>query len=318
MKKIYHLIGIIIFIFILTKIDFAKLFLDLRNIRIQYLLLLNTLAIPTLFLRSLRWNKLLQAQRINYPLKDAFLAYLGAFFAGIVTPARIGELVKAHYLKKDRGVGYSESFASIFLDRVFDISGLFLISAAGMILFFYGFKPIGIYALAIFVALSAVFLILWFRYGLFEKSGRFFYRSIFSKVDERMLKGQLKVFLSNTRMITAKPIFFTALALTIAAFGFYFLECFFLARICSINLPFLTIVIIVSLSSIASMLPVTFFGIGTRDASLIYLFSLYGLSTESAVTYSFLMFLSFYVFCGIFGFIGWVIKGSIRLNDAEA
>ena len=56
-----------------------------------------------------------------------------------------------------------------------------------------------------------------------------------------------------------------------------------------------------SISSIVTLLPLSFSGIGTRDAALIYLFSIISFSQETALIFSFLIFLTFHIFGGLIG-----------------
>ena len=56
-----------------------------------------------------------------------------------------------------------------------------------------------------------------------------------------------------------------------------------------------------SISSIVTLLPLSFSGIGTRDAALIYLFSIISFSQETALIFSFLILLTFHIFGGLIG-----------------
>ena len=68
-----------------------------------------------------------------------------------------------------------------------------------------------------------------------------------------------------------------------------------------------------AISNLISFLPVSVSGIGTRDAALIYLFSLVNIQPEIAVTYSFLVFVNFFIAGGIIGAISWWFK-PLKIN----
>jgi len=71
-----------------------------------------------------------------------------------------------------------------------------------------------------------------------------------------------------------------------------------------------------ALSNLISFIPISISGLGTRDAILIYLFSLIGLKPELAVSYAFLIFITFFVSGGLMGFVAWWIhplEGGVRI-----
>ena len=63
-----------------------------------------------------------------------------------------------------------------------------------------------------------------------------------------------------------------------------------------------------AITNLISFIPITISGLGTREAMLIFLFSLLGLSSEHAVTYSLLVFSVFYIGGALFGLVAWMIN----------
>ncbi len=63
-----------------------------------------------------------------------------------------------------------------------------------------------------------------------------------------------------------------------------------------------------AISNLISFIPISISGLGTRDATLIYLFSLISLKPELAVSYAFLVFITFFVCGGLMGAVAWWIK----------
>ena len=68
-----------------------------------------------------------------------------------------------------------------------------------------------------------------------------------------------------------------------------------------INISFIDVVYAFSLMSIVLLLPISIAGFGSREASLIFLLSLYGISPEVAISFSILQFFVFYVGGSIVG-----------------
>lgn len=308
MKRYYHLIGIIILGIIFTKVDFQQIISQFSRLNIMLFLFINLLILPSMFLKSCRWRYLLRLQGIDYSAGSSFMAYLGGIFCGIITPGRIGEMTKALYLKEDKDIPLAEGVAGIFVDRLFD---LYILTLLGGIGGFYFLTPEKAeYRIFIFLAVLFILLIplLLFNKTILEKIVRAAYKTLMRRLDKGVFNGQFKDFLCAVKKIIAGPIYFPFI-LSAGAYLIYFYQCYLLANLAYIDISLMILASIVAISTLASLLPITILGIGTREASLIYLFSLVGLSAESAVVYSFLLFLSFYVCTGFLAYIGWLVKG---------
>ncbi len=94
--------------------------------------------------------------------------------------------------------------------------------------------------------------------------------------------------------------------LTIAAYFVFFKGCYLLGLSVDIHLPFIKIVFFVTFANLLSFLPISFSGIGTREGSLVYLFSTENLSGESALAFSVLIFATTYLLFGVVGFVSFM------------
>jgi uncharacterized protein (TIRG00374 family) len=308
MKKYYHFIGLFILAVILTRIDYHKLITVFSKINLLLFSLSNILIIPFLFIKAYRWRYILRLQGIDYSMRDSFLSYLGGVYAGIITPGRIGEAIKALYLRRDKNVLLAEGFVSIFIDRFLDLYLLALFGSLGL-LSFINLQGAGyIVLVAIVVALVVVAPSLLFNKYILEKIAAFVYASMIYKIDKNILKGQFKIFLAGVKKVIANGIF-VPFVLTILSYLIFFAQCYVLIRLIPIGLSYIGVIFLVSISNIVSILPITVFGLGVREVSMIYLLSLRNIPAEPALTYSFLLFVSFYVINGVVAFMGWHAKG---------
>ena len=107
--------------------------------------------------------------------------------------------------------------------------------------------------------------------------------------------------LSNLRIIV--PALATA-ALTAIAF----LQCYLITVSLSISISFVYLAFCVSVASLVSLIPISISGLGTREATMIVLFSRVGLSSESAVSFSLTYLLVFNVFTAVIGAFIWFIS----------
>ncbi len=102
-------------------------------------------------LRFLRWQGYLRQLGHRIPTLPSLLCYLGGF-AFTITPGKAGEAVRSLYLKQ-RGVGYAQSLAALFSERLLDLVAMLLLALAGALVF-----PQGRWLLALAAALILVLL----------------------------------------------------------------------------------------------------------------------------------------------------------------
>lgn len=304
MKRIslIKIIGIIIFFVILTKIDFQKLGSIIPLIRPSYLFAAIVLALFPLLFKAFRWKYILKLQQINYPIKDSFLAYLSSFYAGIVTPAKLGEFVKVFYLQKSKNVSFGMAFSSVMIDRILDLFFLVLFSLAG-IFYFYVYKDYLIVLIA-FLVLMLIIMAL-----LINKNFRNSFVKILLAVIKKKYKTKLQVqaddFFSGFDVI-GKITFIVPVFLTLIAYVIFFFRCYLISRSLDMPVSFAYLAFSISVTGILVLLPITVAGIGIRDASLIFLFWQVGISKEMALAYSFLFLLVINVMSGLVGAFAWM------------
>jgi len=82
--------------------------------------------------RFLKWHYFTQSLNLEIPLKDNFLI----FFAGLslaITPAKVGEAIRAFLLKKNSATDLSKGLASTFSERLIDLLAVTLLALIGVI-----------------------------------------------------------------------------------------------------------------------------------------------------------------------------------------
>lgn len=136
MRKRHLLIGIIIIILSLyyafKDVSMTELGNAMLSVHYAYLFPAVFLVIVSYILRAIRWRYLLKpvkditTSRIFSPLMVGFMANM--------LPARAGELIRAYLLGKKESISFSASFATIFIERLFDM--LFVLLLLFTILFF--------------------------------------------------------------------------------------------------------------------------------------------------------------------------------------
>jgi len=286
-KIFLHLLGPAVFIYILTQIDFGFLKEKLLKVNIYFLILSVVFIAVQIALRGLKWRTLLTGLGINLNKSDAINLYWLGTFIGTATPGRLGELVKVYFLK-EKGYDAFRSFFSVFFDRLTDVLTLLFL---GFFIFLFFIKGIGSYIIIVGL-LSVLFLIFVF----FLLDNRSFLHKRFSKLVEKLFSIDLEKYnkfsflklwqgikgLKKTQII----IFFIYL---IFSWLFYFASRYMISLALELELSFLEVSMISVLTAVATMLPISMAGIGTRDAAVIYLFGLFSLNKETALLFSLLI-----------------------------
>lgn len=309
-KRYYKLIGILILAVILTRLDFNNLFAVLKKVNIYKFFMINLLLAPNLFLKSLRWKYILKFQSICYSVKDAFLVYLSGIYAGMVTPGRLGEAVKALYLKNDKSVPFGKGLATIVIDRLCDLYFLLLVGLFGIAIYCQFFNSWLFLISIIFLFFGAPYMLT--RQGLIAKVTSLFTNAGYFKKYSHKFKFHFEEFYAVIKAININLVIILTVV-TLFSYLIYYWHSYLLFLLVAPDISFLTVMFFVSITALISALPITMIGIGAREASLIYLFSLIGRSAEEAVCISLLIFVSFHVNTAILGLISWYIKGRVQV-----
>jgi len=136
-KQLLHLfISIIIVVvslyYVFKSVSFTEFTDALRSMRYIYLLPAIFLVAVGYLVRAIRWRYLIA------PIKEVktvdLFSPLMVGFMGNMLPARAGEVLRAYLLGKKENLSFSASFATIFIERLFDM-GFVLFLLFGVLIF---------------------------------------------------------------------------------------------------------------------------------------------------------------------------------------
>ncbi|MBP7653114.1 flippase-like domain-containing protein [Candidatus Dependentiae bacterium] len=302
-KKFYTLfkiIGIIIFFYILSKQD-LKTIKEIFSKTDYFIVFLSILLFPVMiFLKTLRIKSVLSCYT-NEKLdsKIIYKSYMESYFWGTITPGKVGEFSRFFYINSV----IKSKILSLFLVLIDRFIDLFLIIITGMISFFYLLfytGKIGFYRFSMLCAVCVVIFVL-INYLLLNKKLYI------------LLSGILKKFFTNFSLLNELPDYakngLTGMIakwnfITIVSWAIYFFQIFLLAAALKINLSYGIIVVIISLSSLIALVPVSISGLGTRDAVIIYILSkIFNFPTEQGFSLAVLVFFIMYIEV-IMGYVG--------------
>jgi len=312
LKNLTFLIGIFLFIVILFNINIKETISILQGINIYLLLLLLFLRFIYVLVKSISWKTLLSAKKIEISTYKSFWIYSIGLFIGMVTPGRVGDLIRVVYLKKDN-IEIKKSLITVIIDRIFDLSLLFLLGYISMFFLMEIFMK-NIYYLSVFIVLSIILiLIVITNRRSTDKLLVFIINKIIPKKYKIKAHTEYKGFLGEIKSIKTRKLF-TAFLISIIAWILYYFQMYLAVLALKINISFIYVIIIISIAGLVNLIPISLSGIGSRDLAFIYLFAYVGLSKEIAVSYS-LLYLFLIFFAAIIGMFFW-IKNPISIKKA--
>lgn len=96
------------------------------------------LTLTNYFLRFLRWQ--IYIRWLKIPLATGESArFFGAGLIMVITPGKVGELLKAWLIRQEKGIGLARTTPVVFMERLMDLIGLLFIVGAGLLLVDRGF-----------------------------------------------------------------------------------------------------------------------------------------------------------------------------------
>ncbi len=318
--KWFSIIGIILFIIVLLNTDLKKLWEIMLGIKPIYIILSLILFCLSLAVRSWKWKVLINLFNKDYTIWQAFKSYtLGVAF-GSVTPGKAGDLIKVLDLKKVIGMETKQGISLSIFDKIIDLLILF---GAGLIcliiisvIFSEKINLTWIIALLVIVLSLAVFFLTKPSRKIFNhilSSMKFIPQNIRDKILEIY-----NTFFDIIGAVGKNKNFINYLFLTILSWLMLFSIPYFYAKSISLNVSIYYILLFIPVTLSIEVLPITMLGIGTRDATMILLFSLISITKEQSVILSmmFLVFANFPII--LIGFyIGWKNKYTIDLGSIK-
>lgn len=285
--------------FVLIKFVPYKNILDLyhRSDKI-YLLLSFILFLFPLLVVIPRWKFLLSFTGIRLSLFEVSLSVISSFFFNLFCPSFIaGDVFRGVDVCQRHG-RTQQVVSSIFMDR---FSGLFALMLIGIVSFIAGKhlfpQPQVFYCLVLFF-LGMVFVSLI----VFSKRFFFFLTVIFKK--SPFWKNKLVDFHDQLYLFKKNPgVFLKAVVFSLPAQISAPLSFFAAAKAFGAETELIYFLILVPIITMITVIPLTIAGLGVREASSVYFFSLIGMDSSISVSISFLT----SVFLLLEGIIGGII-----------
>ncbi len=248
-----------IFYILFKKTDFEKLKNIFKNISIFYyfLALLSFYTFQALI--ALRWKSICESWKFKTKYLFYLKTYLMGFSLNTVFPGIIGGDVLRTFLLTRAGLDWKKASLSVFFDRMFGLSGIFLILAWSL--------P----AFGKFLPHNFYYFLTYLVYGV-------------------ILGGILGniIILKYYPPEYLKPVIFPynikPLLLGFVIQTFFVLQFVFLSKALHLNLKFYYLFVIIPVVSFLAALPLSISGLGVREGTLGYFLSFLHYSLEYGIS----------------------------------
>lgn len=300
-----RLLGPVLLVIVLWRLDDpAALYRSVRDANLPLLLAATLLNPLNIHLKVVRWRVMLKHRGIHYPLKRAWLAFLTGAYLAMLTPGRVGDILRVQYLKRDLDVSYPEGLASVVMDRFCDLYVLAAFVGVAAVHFGPVLAPELAWATWLCVAGTVLLPLASLLPGLPEKVlGR-----VFRTVGARFggLEGGFQRFFTALRANFGWSLTIT-LPLTTLAFIVNYVQGAMIARAMGIDITFFDVTCLLAIASLLGLLPISLSGVGIREAFFAVIFPALALTAEQGVSFGLLVFAIIYIAITIAGFIAWQI-----------
>ncbi len=298
-----RLIGPALLVAVLWRVgDPAPLWRAASNASLPFLGAVLVGDLIVLHLKVERWRALLRSTGREYPLGRAYQAMLTSVYLGMVTPGRVGDVLRVQYLRRDIAAPYAEGLAVSAMDRICDL-----------------------YVLAGFVAVSfahfasilhgEIAWLTWVTVGLATLAPL----ALFLPGVARTLVGKLYGRLSGGKQPDALDRFVAVLRgqipvalrvgvpLTIASFLVNYAQGYLIADTLGVRMRFSDVAGVLAITSLLGLMPISISGVGVREMFLAIVFPELGLSADQGVAFGLAVFVAMYLVYVVAGFVTWQI-----------
>ncbi len=334
-KKYLNLIIGLIIVILFSYIAFKNVSLEelgkaLKAVKYIYLIPAVLLIALTFLFRAMRWRYLVSSIK-DVKTTDLFSPLMVGFM-GNVLPARAGEFIRAYLLGKKENISFSASFATIVVERLFDLL-LFLGLLIGVLLFSADIlsqgssggnhnlmsimKTFGWTSFVLAIAIFSFFVLLQHKNDWAMKIVKTCIRPLPHKWGEKIVK-MVDSFTDGLKILKDVRGFLAALILSFLVWGAMVLTYYpiLLAFGLESQLPVIPAMFIVSLSIgiFISLFPTPAFLGSFHLACVVALHEVFGISEAIAASFGIIAWLVAMGFIIIVGLI-FILKDNISISE---
>jgi len=284
--KFLPIIGIGIFIYLIIKLDITKIFQEIKNLNFFFLPLILILVVLFYLIQTSKWFVIARKQKINLSFSEAFRINWISDFYGFVTPGKLGAIIRVNYLKK-KGANIGKGISNFVIDKFLDLASLFVLAfGMGAIIFSKKIIPAtGIYVSGLIFVFLVIFFLIFYKKENCRRLLGFFHKRFVPKKFKEKSKNLFDSFYEDFPSIN---FLLGAFFLNLVCWITNYFVLYLIAVSLGISINFIYFLVILAISTVIAQIPITINGLGTREATLISLFGIMGISSVKVFSMSIL------------------------------
>jgi hypothetical protein len=302
LRFLVRLIGPILLVAVIWRLDDKDaLWRTIRNADGLVLAGAVLLNVPVVHFKVERWRDLLAARGYHYPLGRSYAAVLSSLYLGMLTPGRVGDVLRIQYIRREIDVPYTEGLAATLMDRFCDLYVLAAVVALGTVHFASALNSDLVYMSWVAVAIA------FFAPTLFLLKGP---AELFTHALSRLTvrwHTSLNALLEALRAMVGRALL-VAIPLTIASFAIVYAQGWVIACAMGIDLSYLDVASLLATTSLLGLMPISVSGVGVRELFLALVFPALGLLAAEGVAFGLLVFVCNYLAVVLAGFVAWQVS----------
>lgn len=308
-RALIRLVGPLLLVVVILRIpDRSAVLAALGSAAVPPLLLAVALNLVNIHLKVIRWDVLLRARGIHYPLRKAWGSFLTSLYVGMLTPGRVGDVLRIRYLRHDLGVPYAEGLASVVMDRLCDLYVLAAFVAVGVAR--YSAVIAGRLAWLTWGGIAVTILapLMLLIPGLAEPLMRAVHRKLApdpGRAGAGAPDPALR-FLEALRAQVGRGLL-TTIPLTVATFVVNYVQGYLIARSLGLSISLFDVTCLLAIANLLGLLPISISGVGVREFFFSLVFPWLGYSPAQGVSFGLLVFTVIYLAVVALGFVSWQI-----------
>lgn len=296
-KRFFPLFGLVLLFILLYNFDFSTWIALIYRIPLPTFLLTLTSSLPVIFISNIQWQYLLKKQDIHvsflYSMKNIFIGY----FYGLITPGGIGAYTRVLYLKNESNETLEKCFLNIGIFNTIDLISLFFISIVGAFVFSNLF-PLLFYILLFFCVLWIIFIFFLIRKKTWNWIQNIILRFTILKKYHTWISTSVETLQHS---LPAKKDVIITWLISIMGWILRFSIFYLVLGLFSIEVSYVYVVFIIAIANIIAMIPISVYGLGTRETVLISLFSVFNVSSNVIIGVSLYWFFIIWIIPSILG-----------------
>lgn len=281
------LFSAVVLYFLFRKCDWAALFAAIRHANLVYALLALLAVEGTHLIAAARWQLLCRKAKFLPLFK---LVYVSRLYSTVLPGQLFGEAAKVVYISQSNPeITPEEATASVVVDKIVGLVGLLIVGIGGALLSASALNR----SITLWFAVCAAVLALCVALPAFPPVSRLIHR-VLDALERRFSKtakfvGRLRLFVTSWQAYLKTPLVLVFSVLLACAFQFLSTAgMMLLGRAVGVNVALSDWCWIFAVLSVALLLPVSFAGLGVREATLVGFLGALGAAKELALSASLL------------------------------